>query len=383
MSEAETIEHADPASERGAGAAPEPSPTAGPTSAADESTAPVTTNRHPSHAVARPSTARPPTPATGSSHPTTPRSRPISRSRSTRPAPDRTPEDRPGRSHRRRRARHGRRPRLRQPVRPADRASRPRAQRLLGAAAPRHAVAELERRGRGRSSCRAARTPSTTRTPPSPTPAIWSGRIPVLGICYGAQLMALELGGDVAAGRPSASTARRPCRSPRDDGLFGGIDREQPVWMSHGDSITRLPEGFQPPPRPTRRRSPASPPRSATCTASSSTPRSSTRRAAGTSCATSSSDRRARADLDAGELRRVDGRRDPRAGRRARPRDRLRRPGHLRAVGRRGLRGRGRARPPRGRRPADLHLRRPRADAQEGVRAAPGRPSRPTSACAS
>jgi hypothetical protein len=30
-----------------------------------------------------------------------------------------------------------------------------------------------------------------------------------------------------------------------DDGLFTGIDREQPVWMSHGDSITRLPEGFR------------------------------------------------------------------------------------------------------------------------------------------
>jgi GMP synthase (glutamine-hydrolysing) len=30
----------------------------------------------------------------------------------------------------------------------------------------------------------------------------------------------------------------------QDDGLFAGIDREQPVWMSHGDSITRLPEGF-------------------------------------------------------------------------------------------------------------------------------------------
>ena len=30
----------------------------------------------------------------------------------------------------------------------------------------------------------------------------------------------------------------------RDDGLFAGLDREQPVWMSHGDSITRLPEGF-------------------------------------------------------------------------------------------------------------------------------------------
>ena len=32
----------------------------------------------------------------------------------------------------------------------------------------------------------------------------------------------------------------------RGEGLFDGIDREQPVWMSHGDSITRLPEGFEP-----------------------------------------------------------------------------------------------------------------------------------------
>ena len=52
--------------------------------------------------------------------------------------------------------------------------------------------------------------------------------------------------------------------------------------------------------------------------------------------------------------------------------DRVGRPGHLRAVGRRRLGGRGGARPSRGRRPADLHLRRPRADAQEGIGAAAG-----------
>ena len=49
----------------------------------------------------------------------------------------------------------------------------------------------------GRSSCRAARPRSTTTGAPQPDPAIWTGRIPVLGICYGAQLMAHELGGDV------------------------------------------------------------------------------------------------------------------------------------------------------------------------------------------
>ena len=74
--------------------------------------------------------------------------------------------------------------------------------------------------------------------------SIWSGRLPVLGICYGAQLMALELGGDVL---PAARREYGPAtvQITRDDGLFAGIDREQPVWMSHGDSITRLPEGFQ------------------------------------------------------------------------------------------------------------------------------------------
>ncbi len=72
---------------------------------------------------------------------------------------------------------------------------------------------------------------------------IWSGRIPVLGICYGAQLMARELGGDVVA------TSKREygpanVTITNGDGLFAGLDRDQPVWMSHGDSITRLPDGF-------------------------------------------------------------------------------------------------------------------------------------------
>jgi GMP synthase (glutamine-hydrolysing) len=78
---------------------------------------------------------------------------------------------------------------------------------------------------------------------PKPDPAIWAGRIPVLGICYGAQLMALELGGDVV---PTAKREYGPATVSitADGGLFAGLDREQPVWMSHGDAITRMPEGF-------------------------------------------------------------------------------------------------------------------------------------------
>ena len=78
---------------------------------------------------------------------------------------------------------------------------------------------------------------------PKPDPAIWNGKIPVLGICYGAQLMALELGGDVL---PAAHREYGPATVTItvEDRLFAGLERDQPVWMSHGDSITRLPAGF-------------------------------------------------------------------------------------------------------------------------------------------
>ena len=78
---------------------------------------------------------------------------------------------------------------------------------------------------------------------PRADPALWSGGVPVLGICYGLQLMAHELGGDVVASRrreygPATVTITA------EDGLFKGLDRDQPVWMSHGDSILRPPKGF-------------------------------------------------------------------------------------------------------------------------------------------
>jgi GMP synthase (glutamine-hydrolysing) len=78
---------------------------------------------------------------------------------------------------------------------------------------------------------------------PKPDPGVWSGRFPVLGICYGAQLMARELGGDVM---PTGKREYGPATVTITDrdGLFAGLDRDQPVWMSHGDSITRLPDGF-------------------------------------------------------------------------------------------------------------------------------------------
>ena len=78
---------------------------------------------------------------------------------------------------------------------------------------------------------------------PSPDQAIWSGGVPVLGICYGLQLMAHHLGGEVAA---SVKREYGPAsvQIMSGDGLFRGLEPIQPVWMSHGDRIVRPPTGF-------------------------------------------------------------------------------------------------------------------------------------------
>ena len=105
-------------------------------------------------------------------------------------------------------------------------------------------MAELERRGA--KAIILSGGPSSVYDPDAPRadPAIWSGRIPVLGICYGLQLMALELGGEVV---PSTKREYGPAtvNLTESDGLFAGLEGEQPVWMSHGDSILRPPEGFR------------------------------------------------------------------------------------------------------------------------------------------
>ena len=106
-------------------------------------------------------------------------------------------------------------------------------------------MAELERRGVKAVILSGGPASVYDADAPRADPALWSGRIPVLGICYGLQLMAHELGGEVV---PSAKREYGPATVTvtDGDGLFAGIEREQPVWMSHGDSILRPPEGFRP-----------------------------------------------------------------------------------------------------------------------------------------
>ena len=71
--------------------------------------------------------------------------------------------------------------------------------------------------------------------------------IPVLGICYGAQLMAYTLGGKVV---PADSLANREygrteTEFDTDSSLFGNITSKSITWMSHGDSVEKLPDGFR------------------------------------------------------------------------------------------------------------------------------------------
>jgi GMP synthase (glutamine-hydrolysing) len=74
-------------------------------------------------------------------------------------------------------------------------------------------------------------------------PALWDLGIPVLGVCYGMQLMVQQLGGSVvAAGRAEYGKAPLYLDDPTD--LLTDVAEGSTMWMSHGDSVRSLPEGF-------------------------------------------------------------------------------------------------------------------------------------------
>ncbi len=74
-------------------------------------------------------------------------------------------------------------------------------------------------------------------------PALWDLGIPVLGVCYGMQLMVQQLGGSVvAAGR--AEYGKAPLYLDDATDLLTNVAEGSTMWMSHGDSVRSLPEGF-------------------------------------------------------------------------------------------------------------------------------------------
>jgi GMP synthase (glutamine-hydrolysing) len=90
-------------------------------------------------------------------------------------------------------------------------------------------------------------SPYSVRQTDSPQPSVNSffGNVPILGICYGAQLMAHQLGGEV-----SASGTREYGRAHlkyinEANPLMRLLPEDSQVWMSHGDTITKLPAGAE------------------------------------------------------------------------------------------------------------------------------------------
>ena len=249
----------------------------------------------------------------------------------------------------------GPRHRPRRPVRAADRAPRSRGARLLGGRLAPH----LRRRDPARRPAALILSGGGASVYADGSPhidkAIYELGIPTLGICYGMQLMALDLGGRVD--RTGSSEFGKTELTATGGRLFGDLPAEQTVWMSHGDSVVAAPAGAD------------------VVAGSTATP-----------IAAFEDDARRRYGVQfhpevvhtphgqqvlknflyelAGDHPVLDaGGRDRGAGR-ADPRNRRARTGALRALGRRRQRRRGPARAQGGRRPAHLCLRRSRLHAQ-------------------
>ena len=82
---------------------------------------------------------------------------------------------------------------------------------------------------------------------PKPDPGVFSLGVPILGICYGCQLLAQSLGGLVAAAQDASAREYGKTGTAFDPScaLFRGLPEESVTWMSHGDYMARVPEGFR------------------------------------------------------------------------------------------------------------------------------------------
>src|SRR5262245_23226790 len=82
---------------------------------------------------------------------------------------------------------------------------------------------------------------------PLPPPALYDAGVPILGICYGEQAMAQQLGGKVEGGH-HREFGRAEVEVTAESPLLEGVWRKggkYPVWMSHGDRVTQPPPGFR------------------------------------------------------------------------------------------------------------------------------------------
>ncbi len=81
-------------------------------------------------------------------------------------------------------------------------------------------------------------------TAPLPDPEIWNLNIPILGVCYGMQVMVKQLGGSVEAAIGKAEYGKAPLQVDDPTALLTNVESGSTMWMSHGDSVKHLPNGF-------------------------------------------------------------------------------------------------------------------------------------------
>jgi GMP synthase (glutamine-hydrolysing) len=89
-------------------------------------------------------------------------------------------------------------------------------------------------------------SPASVRDKNAPKPdlAAIKGKLPLLGVCYGAQLLVHNYGGEVSASNTREYGRANLISIAGTDPLFSGIIPGTQVWMSHADTITSLPEGY-------------------------------------------------------------------------------------------------------------------------------------------
>ena len=88
-------------------------------------------------------------------------------------------------------------------------------------------------------------SPCSVRDKDAPQPDLWfKGKMPVLGVCYGAQYMVQAFGGNVVASKIREYGRAHLNYIDKESVLFKGVSENTQVWMSHGDTIESMPENY-------------------------------------------------------------------------------------------------------------------------------------------
>ena len=89
-------------------------------------------------------------------------------------------------------------------------------------------------------------SPCSVRDKDAPQPDLWfKGKMPVLGVCYGAQYMVQAFGGNVVASKIREYGRAHLNYIDKESILFKGVSENSQVWMSHGDTIESMPENYK------------------------------------------------------------------------------------------------------------------------------------------